>query len=122
MISRPITDSVGIDNRISFTLDGISYAEVMFLYALRKKLHTTFLKTHATPTPAHFKQNSPKKVGKKLPYGKKIGKNFPSEGKSEKKLPEQEKTSSVTSFSDVGKYQFLNLNPNHNSLSWGFSE
>ena len=57
-------------NFISFTLDGIPYAPVMFLYALRKKLHPTFLllKTHATPIPAHFKQNTPQKMsGKKLP-------------------------------------------------------
>ena len=71
MISRPITDSVGIDNRISFTLDGISYAEVMFLYELRKKLHTTFLllKTHARHTPAHFKENTHKNVRKKTFLG-----------------------------------------------------
>ena len=27
---------------LSFTLDGIPFAEVMFLYALRKKLHSTY--------------------------------------------------------------------------------
>ena len=54
--------------QLSFTLDGIPYVEVMFLYALRKKLHTTFLllKTHATHTSAHFKENTPKNVRKKL--------------------------------------------------------
>ena len=65
--------------QISFTLDGIPYAEIMFLNALRKKLHTTFLllKTHATPTPAHFKQNMPQKCQER-----KIGKNFPREERS----------------------------------------
>ena len=68
--------------QISFTLDGIPYAEIMFLNALRKKLHTTFLllKTHATPTPAHFKQNMPQKCQERkiFPYGRKI--HFPSLG------------------------------------------
>ena len=78
MISRPITDSVGIDNRIYFTSDGISYDQVMFLYVLRKKLHTTFLlvKTHTTLTPALFKQNTLKNVRTKTSLGKENRKKF----------------------------------------------
>ena len=70
---------------LSFTLDGIPYAPVMFLYALRKKHHTTFLllKTHATPIPAHFKQNTPKKCQEK---------NFPRERKKENNFPREEKS------------------------------
>ena len=62
-------------NSISFTLDRIPYAEVMFLYILRKKLHTTFLllKKHATTTPTHFMQKTSlgKKNRGKLPQGRK---------------------------------------------------
>ena len=66
--------------QLSFTLDGIPYVEVMFLYALRKKLHTTFLllKTHATHTSAHFKENTPKNVRKKTSLGEENQENnFP---------------------------------------------
>ena len=79
---------------ISFTLDGIPYAPVMFLYALRKKLHPTFLllKTHATPIPAHFKQNTPKKCQEKnFPRERKWENNFPREGKWENNFPREGK-------------------------------
>ena len=54
---------------LSFILAGILYRKFMVFFALRKKLLRLgkILKTHAAPTPAHFKQNMPQKCQKKLP-------------------------------------------------------
>ena len=48
--------------------------------AQEKKLHTTFsllMKTHATPTPTQFKQNTPKKCQEKTFLGKENRKKLP---------------------------------------------
>ena len=44
--------------------------------SLRKKSspHFLLLKTHATPTPAHFEQNTPQKCQEKKSLGKENGK------------------------------------------------
>ena len=84
MISRPITDSVGIDNRISFTLAVISYAEVQYLYTLRKKTSHYFftaIKTcHAHSRPFQAK-HAQKCQEKNFPWERKQENNFPREGK-----------------------------------------
>ena len=79
---------------LSFTLDGIPYAEVMFFYALRKKtLHHLFISKntcHSYYRP--FQAEDIQKCLEKTSIGKENRKkNFPREGKWENNFPREGK-------------------------------